>query len=46
LTAVFKESAAKVETAKTTLTAPPSNDEFREERRNLQTILVKEPRSL
>jgi hypothetical protein len=33
LTAVLKESAAKGETAKTTITAPPSIEEFREQRR-------------
>jgi hypothetical protein len=33
LTAVLKESAAKGETAKTTITAPPHNDELREQRR-------------
>jgi hypothetical protein len=33
LTAVLKESAAKGETAKITITEPPSNEEFREQRR-------------
>jgi hypothetical protein len=32
LTAVLKDSAAKGETAKTTITAPPSIEEFREQR--------------
>jgi hypothetical protein len=46
LTAVLKERAAKEETAKTTLTAPPANDKYRKQRRNLQTIPIKEPRKL
>jgi hypothetical protein len=33
LTAVLKESAAEGETAKTTITAPPSIEDFREQRR-------------
>jgi hypothetical protein len=33
LASVLKESAAKGETAKTTITEPPSSDEFRGERR-------------
>jgi hypothetical protein len=33
LTAVLKESAAKGETATITITEPPSNEEFREQRR-------------
>jgi hypothetical protein len=33
LTAVLKQSAAKGETTKTTITAPPSIDEFSEKRR-------------
>jgi hypothetical protein len=33
LTAVLKQSAAKAKTAKTTITVPPSLQEFREQRR-------------
>jgi hypothetical protein len=33
LTAILKESAAKEGTAKTTITGPPSIEEFREQRR-------------
>jgi hypothetical protein len=36
LMAVPKESAAKAETAKTTMTAPPSVEKFREQRRRKQ----------
>jgi hypothetical protein len=48
LTSVLKESTAEEKTAKTTITAPPSNEKFHEQRRqtrNLQMTLTKEPRN-
>jgi hypothetical protein len=46
LTVVPIESATKVEAAKTTVTAPPSSEEFHMQSGSLQKTPTKEPRNL